>query len=241
MSKYSKYIEIELDKLIQKQDEFRNLYKIDSYSNWFYDSEFSLLRLYNNEQDEIYFKYIPLGTYSEKSKTWMWIWFNTFSIEKNKSKTLRIKNFGITNDYSKLIDGSFESDEYDALEFAAIGLSILGGIGIYKVNSNNLIVFMLITELVAAKDLEEINKLKQKKVECSSHGFSRPAFVCQHLNLEKKSGFIEAFETHKEMQLIGEDDSFQAWCDECEKIRIKYNLLKNLRLKDIFKKLKLGL
>lgn len=46
----------------------------------------------------------------------------------------------------------------------------------------------------------------------------RAAFVCQHLLDEKSIGFNEAFETDP---AIEEDDDYQAWCDECEKVRLK--------------------
>lgn len=58
-------------------------------------------------------------------------------------------------------------------------------------------------------------------MECGSHGFQRPAFVCQHLNLENSIGFEEAMERHKGMEL-NENEDLQAWCNECEKVRVKY-------------------
>lgn len=61
-------------------------------------------------------------------------------------------------------------------------------------------------------------KIKDKYVQCSEHEYRRAAFVCNHLNQTNRVGFNEAFETYEGMQL-GEDDDFQAWCDECEKVR----------------------
>ena len=40
------------------------------------------------------------------------------------------------------------------------------------------------------------------------------------MNTEQKTGFEEAFETYRGMELNEEDD-FQAWCSECEKERLK--------------------
>lgn len=56
--------------------------------------------------------------------------------------------------------------------------------------------------------------------DCESHGFRRPAYVCQHLNLKNKKGFEESFEAFREMELEDEDD-FCAGCNDCEKIRIE--------------------
>ncbi|TZG00037.1 hypothetical protein FW781_08965 (plasmid) [Chryseobacterium panacisoli] len=216
---YEEYSKQRLNKLIKVQDDFKDVYRIDSYVNWFYDSELELLRLYNDDNDEVYFKYIPVGTYSLKSKTWMWSWYNTHSIEKNKNELLVVKKFGIENNYEKLYTGTFASDEYAGWELSSICLEFLKGIGVYRVNSNELEKYMLILNGVGEYS-SEVKMMKQKKVDCGSHGYSRPAFVCQHLNLEASNGFEEAFETYKGMELE-EDEDFQAWCSDCEKIRIE--------------------
>ena len=53
-----------------------------------------------------------------------------------------------------------------------------------------------------------------KKVECNTHGLRNPAYVCQHLNLTSKVGFIEPYLKDAE-----EFEDLNAWCDECEIIR----------------------
>ncbi|MCT2561819.1 DUF6882 domain-containing protein [Chryseobacterium herbae] len=217
---YNEFSQEKLDKLIQIQDLFKKKFDIDAYENWFYDSESELLRLYNSDEDEIYFKYIPVGSYSREKKTWMWSWFNKSSIEKSKEKVLIIKEFGAKNHYEKLQEGTFPSDEFDAWEFTSICLDFLNGIGAYKVDSNGLDKFMVI---MAVEDIDSktVQQFKQKKVECAEHGPSRPAFVCQHLDCSTVRGFHEAFDTSKGMELE-EDDDFQAWCDECEKVRSEH-------------------
>ena len=56
--------------------------------------------------------------------------------------------------------------------------------------------------------------MKDKYVECETHGTSRVAFVCQHLLKGSSLGFHEAFESNP---LIEPEDDYQAWCDDCEK------------------------
>lgn len=219
---YKEFANSELSKLIPIQEKFKEEFKIDSFSNWFYDSESELLRLYNNDEDEVFFKYIPIGTYSLASKTWMWSWFNNYSEEKNRFETLKIKQFGEEFHYKKLFEGTFPSDEYDGWEFLAISQTILNGIGCYRVENENLNIYFLLINKVDSRENPKIKKLKQKTVDCENHGFGRPAFVCQHLDKETAQGFEEAFETYYGMEL-NEDEDFQAWCDECEKIRIKYD------------------
>ncbi len=220
MTDYEEFAKSELDRLIPTQDRFKEEFDIDSYAHWFYDDESSILRLYNDEIDEIFFRYVPIGTYSLNKNTWMWSWFNNYLSEKNKIETLQIKQFGEKNQYEKLTNGTFPSDEFDGWEFLAISQNLLDGIGVYKINCDNLNYYVLLTEKVDSENNLEVKKLKQKTIDCGNHGFKRPAFVCQHLELNSQNGFEEAFETFKGMDL-DEDDDFAAWCDECGKKRIE--------------------
>jgi hypothetical protein len=222
MRDYIEFAESELKKLIPVQEKFVEKYNLESYKSWFYDSETELLRLYNSDEDEIFFKYIPIGNFSLNKKTWMWSWFNNYLTEKNKNKTFEVKDFGVENQFEKLIEGTFDSSEFDCWKFLAISKKILGGIGCYQINCDNLNLYVLLTEKIKTENNLEVKQLKQKTVDCGIHGYERPAFVCQHLNLETTAGFEEAFDTEKGMDL-DEDEDLQAWCDECEKVRIKYD------------------
>jgi hypothetical protein len=91
------------------QESFRKDFSIDHYSNWFYNQSTELLRLYN-ESEEAYFKYIPIGSFSKNSKTWLWAWKNEDSVEQSKYDTLIIQHYGVDNDFDKLSDGHFERD-----------------------------------------------------------------------------------------------------------------------------------
>ncbi|WP_313376762.1 DUF6882 domain-containing protein [Chishuiella sp.] len=218
MLDYNEYSQSELNKLIPIQDEFKEKYKIDSFSHWFYDDDLKIIRLYNDDKHEIFFKYIPIGTYSLTSETWMWSWFNN---DENNAETVKIKNFGLENNYRKLYEGTFPSDIYDGWEFLAISFNILDGIGVYTLNTENLNYYLLLIENLNSEKDSNIKILKQQVLDCPNHGLQRKAFVCQHLNLEKPVGFIEAFDTYPKMEL--EEEDLQAWCNDCENIRRKHN------------------
>ena len=198
------------------QERFRTHFQIDEYSNWFYDQVTELLTL-STDNTEINFKYIPIGTYSTNTETWLWAWHNSDSIEKSKDQTFRIKAFGVEKGYDKLTEGYFKSDEYAGWEFIAIAHQILGGIGGYRVESEHLEKYMLVMEQI---DNDVAAKIKEQTITCERHGANRMAFICQHLNTETQTGFEEAFPSYKGMELE-EDDDLQAWCDQCELERLR--------------------
>jgi len=59
MRDYNEFAQSELDKLMLIQDRFKNEYKIDSYAHWFYDSDSQILRLYNDDNDELFLHISP--------------------------------------------------------------------------------------------------------------------------------------------------------------------------------------
>lgn len=214
---YEEYAQKALEELKSVQETFGNLYPINRYANWFYNQTTGLLRFYNDDMDEIYFEYLPIGTYSTKTQTWMWEWNKETSLEKNKNQALTIREFGKQNNYEKLINPHFDSDIYDGSEFLAIAYKLLGGIGVYKPITDYLELYFLLLEKVPS---EEARAREKDLIECEEHGKGRITYICQHLLNKTNTGFEEAFETNIGMELDEEED-FQAWCDECEKVRIK--------------------
>lgn len=216
--KYKKYLNKTYKKLTEIQSNFEVEYGIDNYTHWFYNQSTETLKLYS-DNNETYFKYIPIGTFSQKSNTWLWSWANENFVEPGKFKVEKIKEFGECKKYEKLSKAHFEGDKYTGWEFTSIAYEILGGIGAYRVTSDDLEIYFLLTEQMTK---EEVMEIEDGLIDCGVHGKFRKAFICQHLNTKAKTGFEEAFETHPGMELDEEDD-FQAWCSECEKERIKTN------------------
>ena len=216
--KYETYASNCCQELQVSQEAFSRRYEINSYENWFYPQASAILKLYS-EGKEVHFSALAVGSFSRNTNTWMWAWANNHYSESNKFQTLRIKEFGQENGYERLISPRFEGDEYTGWELTAIAWNLLGGIGTYRVVSDHLEIYFLLTGEVSK---EEVDEMEGKLVECRVHGTSRAAFVCQHLNTTTRTGFEEAFETYRGMELSEEDD-FQAWCAECETERSRTN------------------
>jgi hypothetical protein len=197
------------------QDKFQHDFDLTWYENWFYDQTTGLLT-FSTADKQLNFKFVNVGSYSEKSNTWKWSWDNDTTLGKVKEATRLIKDFGERLNFPKLLEGFFPSDEIEAWEFSAIAAKLLHGIGVYRpVNDAGLKIFLVITEYVNNDAAQEIKNLY---IECSAHQKQRVAFVCKHLIGATKVGFNEAFETFEDMELA-DDDDFQAWCNKCEVIR----------------------
>lgn len=214
---YNNFAETCVEELKVLQDKFQNEYDVDWYDNWFYNQSTGLLTFSTGPQ-ELNFKYFDVGSFSEKSNTWKWSWDNDHILDNVKGIAKLIKEFGQRKNFSKLTNGYFPSDEFEAWEFVAIAAKLANGIGVYRpFNGKHLKIFLVVTEFV---DNETAQNIKDKYVQCNTHEYKRRTFICQHLNHAIKVGFEEAFATYEDMEL-SDDDDFQAWCNECEKVRQK--------------------
>ncbi len=52
-----------------------------------------------------------------------------------------------------------------------------------------------------------------KQVECPIHGLNDQAYICQHLNLNDKIGFHEAYDPQNPCSRV-----LQGWCQQCNDI-----------------------
>lgn len=217
MLDYNSFAEKCVEELKVLQAKLHEQYNLNGYENWFYDQATGLLT-FLSENRELNFKYFQAGSFSLNSNTWKWSWDNENTLYNVKDKIEFVRDFGKQSNFGKLTTGIFESDEIEAWEFSAIAAKLGDGIGVYRpVVDNQLQLFLVLTEFVNTETAQEI---KDKYVSCDVHGSERIAFVCKHLNKENKVGFEEAFDTHENMGLE-EDDDFQAWCDECETVRLE--------------------
>lgn len=198
-------------KIKSLQDEFIKVYDINSYEHWFYDHGIGVFHFSSDDGRNLYFKYVDVGSYSTKTNTWMWSWHNE-STPTHVTKGLeKVKTFGEKNHYNDLTEGLINADEFTGWELTSITAKLLNAIGAYRIPRDHLFIFFIFTSEITQ---EEYEALKERYIECDTHGTSRMAFVCQHLINASHRGFHEVFESNP---LIEPEEDYQAWCDECEK------------------------
>jgi hypothetical protein len=133
------------------------------------------------------------------------------------SRALRkVRDFGETKGFEQLSKGLFDGDEYTGWAMTAIAAKQLSAIGAYCAPLDDVlfIYFIFTNELTQ----DEYDSIKEKYIKCDLHESGRVAFVCQHLLIDNNPGYHEAFESDPD---IDGDDDYQAWCDECERARLK--------------------
>jgi hypothetical protein len=197
------------------QNEFMQLYDINSYENWYYDHDIGAFHFKGDDGRNLYFKYLKVGSFSTETNTWKWSWDNKFTPRHIKKPLEKVKAFGEANHFEPLTKGLINGDEYTGWEMTAVSAKLLNALGMYRIPQEHLFIyFIFINELTQ----EQYDALKDKYTACDIHASGRVAFVCRHLINAGDQGFHEAFESDP---LIEEEDDYQAWCNECERVRSK--------------------
>jgi hypothetical protein len=212
---FNQYKDRCVEEISSLQDEFKKLYDLNSYERWSFDEDFGVFHFESDDGRVLYFKYSLVGSLSENTSTWKWSWDNEHLKPSERRRVDEVKMFGEQNDFTSLITGLLEADEYTGWEMTSISARILNAMGVYRFTQEHLTFYIIFTSELTK---EQYDSWKERAVTCESHGTSRAAFVCRHLNKDSYTGFHEAFESNP---LIEPDDDFQAWCDECEKIRVR--------------------
>ena len=198
------------------QHAFMESYDINSYEHWFMDNDLGVFRFQSDDGRNLYFKYALVGSFSAKTNTWKWSWDNEYLKESERRDIHKVRAYGVDNGYTQLSTGLIDGDEYTGWAMTSVAAKVLNAIGVYRFPEEHLFFYLIFT---GALREDEYNKLKDKySVTCATHGARRAAFVCQHLNKDTYTGFHEPFESDPQIE---EDDDYQAWCDECEKVRLR--------------------
>jgi len=206
-----------LEYLMPLQDEFMKLYDIDSYENWFYNHGIGAFHFKSDDGRNLYFKYVDVGSFSTKASTWKWSWDNKTTPKHVCRGLEKVKAFGQTNNFEELTKGLLDGDEYTGWALTAVSAKLLNAIGAYRIPQEHLFIYFIFTNELTK---DEYDALEDKYISCDSHVSGRAAFICKHLNKETYTGFHEAFDPDT---ITDDDDGYGAWCDECEKIRLKEN------------------
>lgn len=198
------------------QNAFMESYEINSYEHWFMDNDLGVFHFQSDDGRNLYFKYALAGSFSTKTNTWKWSWDNEYLKESERRDIDKVWAFGLDSGYTQLSIGLIDGDDYTGWGMTSIAAKVLNAIGVYRFPEEHLFFYLIFSGVLSET---EYTALKERySMMCRMHGARRAAFVCRHLNRDTYTGFHEPFDSDP---LTDADDDYQAWCDECEKVRLR--------------------
>lgn len=127
------------DELAEKQRALAADYGLGSCSRWWADQETSLIQFFDaSEKMVLQAEFVPIGTYSPLSSTWLWAWANVTTLPRQREKSERLRELAELTGFVLFEDAdTFELDEPMAWELAAVSVKHLGAKGCYRAPSSD--------------------------------------------------------------------------------------------------------
>jgi hypothetical protein len=125
--------------LAEKQVELSSKHGLGAFRRWWSDQETSLIRLFD-AADRIVLEaeFVPIGTFSPLSDTWLWAWANVTTLPQQREKAEKLKELAGLTGFALFEDAdTFKVDEAMAWELAAVSVKHLGAKGCYRAPSSD--------------------------------------------------------------------------------------------------------
>ena len=124
--------------LKNKQDALMGKYNLGKFDSFWFDQIAETIQFKDNENVELEFHVVPVGSWSSKSNSWMWAWANKSLTDELGSKAMKIKELASYTGYNTFEKEAFEADEAMAHELTSMAVHHLNALGMYIVPSDNL-------------------------------------------------------------------------------------------------------
>lgn len=129
---YNKFADESRVYLRSKLEWTKQEFLLGQYERFDWDQDSGELILSNDGVPKVIAKIQFVGSYSEKSETWLWSWDNTSVLEHIKQDMLEVKKYGEKYGINKLSEPYWMADVIDAWEMTAIAAYILQAKGAYR-------------------------------------------------------------------------------------------------------------
>lgn len=125
-------------------------YGFGTIDRWDIDQQVGDLIFSEEGRPQLICKIVMLGSFSSVSQTWMWGWANPSFVEALTKDTEGVKKYGEEKGIEDLVTPKTEATEDETWALGSFACRILGGRGMYRGETDNGFVLMMITEIERA-------------------------------------------------------------------------------------------
>lgn len=130
-----------------RQQELEASFQFSDFDHWDIDQEKGELIFSKKGVPIRVAKFQFVGSYSDRSKTWLWSWANS-SILPSLSKDIEtVKAYGEKHGFKKLSERKWEATQADGWQMTAISNYLLKGKGVYRPPFAQGATFVVITDI----------------------------------------------------------------------------------------------
>lgn len=128
----------------RKQEAFDAATGFLSADKWFYEPETSELRFDWANRPSRTFRASVVGSFSTRTHTWMWSWFNEGVSEVMQGDVWQLRQFGVCRGLERVAEPHWDATELDGWEMTSLAAHILGADAVYRAPMDHQLWFMLL-------------------------------------------------------------------------------------------------
>lgn len=135
-----------------KNDALDAEYGLHSFARWDDNDDRELLIFSNPGEPEVLeAKRTKIGSYSLRTRTWLWSWANESLTDAAREKASKLKRLAERTGMRVFSDPHIPCDEYLAWELTAAAVDELGALGCYREPAGHLWIFVTIDAIARAQ------------------------------------------------------------------------------------------
>jgi hypothetical protein len=137
-----------------RQEDLWAKFRIDECEAYHWDQEIGELVFSHDGRARVIADIQFVGSFSTQSDTWMWSWANPSFVEAVKARVRAVREHGDRHGFLKLAAAHWGATEQDGWEMTAVTARLLGALGAYRTPGENSFVFMVLTAVRWADDIQ---------------------------------------------------------------------------------------
>lgn len=126
-------------------------YRVLSFERWDVNQETGELTFSDKSGHRLLTRFQFVGSYSERSKTWLWSWGNASVLPALSKRMTVLRDFGEKHHFPRLTDRAWSATLDDAWQMATIANYLLKAKGIYRIPFEEGFVFLMMTDVQPEK------------------------------------------------------------------------------------------
>ncbi|MGE3820808.1 MAG: DUF6882 domain-containing protein [Isosphaeraceae bacterium] len=145
LDQFQAFVTRNVTDLQAKQADLERRFGLSGFARWWFDQPTGLLRFEDSaDRAPVETPFTEVGSYSVKTRTWVWGWANGSVLEEQRKKSSRLRALAELTGFDVFRRGVWEADESLAWELTALAVGHLGAQGAYRCPMDHLHVFLAI-------------------------------------------------------------------------------------------------
>lgn len=141
----------DFEKLIEQSTQYlqncieraKRLFGIGDYARYEYDLFRNEIWWSSHSGPKVRGKVTIVGSWSTQSNTWLWAWANPHFKDVKLGPIDKVREFGESEDITKLVEPKWDADEVDGWEMTSISARLLEAQGAYRSPGDKGCLFLL--------------------------------------------------------------------------------------------------